>query len=150
MVGIGVMARRTQALIGGICRLACMALAVAGILSSYVMSPPAAAALPTSTNLSWKQIAGGHDNSCAIASDDQVYCWGANANGQAGNNTTNSSLVPVPVDTSGVLAGKAIRSIAVAPYHVCAIASDDKVYCWGFNNFSWVMEPTRSRSYRWP
>ncbi|MDR2154578.1 MAG: hypothetical protein LBE78_06085, partial [Burkholderiaceae bacterium] len=62
---------------------------------------------------------------CVIASDDQVYCWGAN--GDAG------SLVPVAIDTNGVLTGKTIRQIAGGGSHACVIASDDQAYCWGYN-----------------
>jgi alpha-tubulin suppressor-like RCC1 family protein len=79
-------------------------------------------------------IATGESHTCAIASDNQVYCWGINGSaGQLGNNSTTNSLVPVPVDTSGVLNGKTILSIATGASHTCAIASDNQVYCWGWN-----------------
>ncbi|MBF1024810.1 MAG: hypothetical protein HXK98_02875, partial [Candidatus Nanogingivalaceae bacterium] len=70
---------------------------------------------------------------CAIASDDKVYCWGDNGNGQLGNGSTTQSNVPVAVSTTGALAGKTIKRIAAGIWHTCAIASDDKVYCWGDN-----------------
>ncbi|MDR1969952.1 MAG: IPT/TIG domain-containing protein, partial [Candidatus Nomurabacteria bacterium] len=43
----------------------------------------------------WKQIAAGDSHTCAIASDNQAYCWGRNNYGQLGDNTTTDSLVPV-------------------------------------------------------
>ncbi len=70
---------------------------------------------------------------CLIASDDNAYCWGDNANGGLGNGTTTSSSVPVAVTTSGALSGKTIKSIAVGAQHACAIASDNNAYCWGSN-----------------
>ena len=70
-------------------------------------------------------------SSCAIASDDKAYCWGSNDFGRLGNNSTANSRVPVAVNTSGVLAGKTIKQISAGGTHTCAIASDDKAYCWG-------------------
>jgi len=70
-------------------------------------------------------------SSCAIASDDKAYCWGLGSAGRLGNNSTADSSIPVAVDTSGVLAGKTIKQISAGGTHTCAIASDDKAYCWG-------------------
>lgn len=78
-----------------------------------------------------KALATGYGYTCAIASDDQEYCWGYGSNGQLGNNTINQSLVPVAVVTTGVLSGKTIKAIASNQYHTCAIASDNNAYCWG-------------------
>ena len=72
---------------------------------------------------------------CVIASDSQLYCWGLNTYGQLGNNSTADSAVPVAVDTSGVLSGKTIKSVALGGYHGCAIASDNRAYCWGLNGY---------------
>ena len=85
--------------------------------------------------MSAKQTSGGWSRSCAIASDDKAYCWGSNDFGRLGNNSTANSRVPVAVNTSGVLAGKTIKQISAGSSHTCAIASDDKAYCWGSNDF---------------
>jgi prepilin-type N-terminal cleavage/methylation domain-containing protein len=85
--------------------------------------------------IAWKQISAGVYHTCAIASDDQVYCWGRNNDGQLGDNSTIDSSVPVAVDTSGALSGKTIKSISAGYYHTCAIASDDQAYCWGYNAY---------------
>ena len=93
-------------------------------------------AVDTSGVLSGKsivQITAGSAHTCAIASDNQVYCWGSNANGRLGNNSTTNSLVPVAVNTSGVLSGKTVIQISAGASYVCAIASDNQVYCWGYN-----------------
>ena len=81
-----------------------------------------------------KQITAGTEFTCAIASDDKAYCWGSNSSGQLGNNSTINSGVPVAVNTSGILAGKTIKQISAGSSHTCAIASDDKAYCWGSNS----------------
>jgi alpha-tubulin suppressor-like RCC1 family protein len=77
-------------------------------------------------------ISAGVSHTCAIASDNQAYCWGDDSDGQLGNGaTTGTQVSPVAVDTTGVLSGKTILSISTGYNHTCAIASDNKAYCWG-------------------
>ncbi len=78
-----------------------------------------------------KQISAGTSHTCAIASDNKAYCWGAGSSGQLGNSSTTNSLIPVAVNTTGVLAGKTIKQISAYGFHTCAVASDNKAYCWG-------------------
>lgn len=78
-----------------------------------------------------KSISVGSYYTCAIAFDDQAYCWGYNLEGELGNNSIVSSSVPVAVNTAGVLSGKTIKSIATGTVSVCVIASDNQAYCWG-------------------
>ena len=82
-----------------------------------------------------KQISAHGFHTCAVASDNKAYCWGNNTSGKLGNNSTTNSLIPAAVNTTGVLAGKTIKQISAGSMHTCAIASDDKAYCWGNNNF---------------
>jgi alpha-tubulin suppressor-like RCC1 family protein len=82
-----------------------------------------------------KFISIGYQNSCVIASDNNAYCWGANTKGQIGDGGTSISAVPVAVSTSGALSGLTMTSINNGSFHTCATASDDKVYCWGYNNY---------------
>ena len=81
-----------------------------------------------------KQISASESHTCAIASDDKAYCWGGGTGGRLGNGSTAESKVPVAVNTTGVLAGKTIKQISAGDFHTCAIASDDKAYCWGYNH----------------
>lgn len=81
----------------------------------------------------WLALDSNGVHTCAIYKDNQVYCWGKNDYGQLGDGTTNNSINPVAVDTTGVLNGKSIKSVYTNLYHSCAIASDDRVYCWGRN-----------------
>jgi prepilin-type N-terminal cleavage/methylation domain-containing protein len=81
-----------------------------------------------------KALSTGTDFSCVIASDDNAYCWGWNIFGQLGNNSTTNALVPVAVDTTGVLSGKTVKGLSSGSLHACALASDDQAYCWGLNS----------------
>jgi alpha-tubulin suppressor-like RCC1 family protein len=84
------------------------------------------------------QIAAGGDSGdefcLVIASDGKVYGWGGNGYGQLGNGS-GITPVPVAVDMTGVLAGKAAVKIAAGAMHGLVLASDGKLYGWGMNNF---------------
>jgi alpha-tubulin suppressor-like RCC1 family protein len=78
-------------------------------------------------------VAAGYTHSMALTSDGQVFTWGANDSGQLGNDSFNDSLVPVPVSTNGVLAGKSVAAIAAGVSHCLALTTDGQVVAWGGN-----------------
>ena len=80
--------------------------------------------------------------SCAIASDMRAYCWGANAYGQLGDGTTTGRLSPTAVVQGATPANRIIRQINTGVTHTCAIASDNKAYCWGANNLNQLGDGT--------
>ena len=93
-----------------------------------------------------KSVSTSFSNSCAIASDDNVYCWGAGTYGALGNSSTARSLIPVAVTTSGALSGKTVKSMVQGQSHTCVIASDNNAYCWGRNNQGQLGNGTTSDS----
>lgn len=74
-------------------------------------------------------VSGGTSHRCALAVGS-VFCWGAGRKGQLGNGAGTYSSQPVPVDVSGVLAGKTVSAISVGGDESCAIAQG-RGYCWG-------------------
>jgi len=92
-------------------------------------------AVSTSGVLSGKtltQISAGENHVCALDSAGAAYCWGSNAYGQLGNNSTASrSSAPVAVTTSGVLSGKTLSQISAGGGTSCALDSTGAAYCWG-------------------
>ncbi|GHU09366.1 hypothetical protein FACS189431_7310 [Alphaproteobacteria bacterium] len=95
-------------------------------------------------DLEFTQIATGVYHSCAIASNNNIYCWGSNnwsgggLSGELGDGTFNDSNVPAKVknasdDPASALPVNAIPlAIDVGTAHSCIITSD-AVYCWGAN-----------------
>lgn len=81
-------------------------------------------------------LAAGERHSLALTSEGKVYAWGDNDRGQLGRGTGNTtpSAEPVPVDLSGVLAGKSITFIAAGDDHSLAVTSDGQVFAWGAND----------------
>ena len=64
---------------------------------------------------------------CAIAGGN-VWCWGANDQGQIGDGTTTTRYSPVKLSSLSNA-----TSLALGGLHACAIASG-QVYCWGSND----------------
>ena len=65
---------------------------------------------------------------CALKSDDTLWCWGENANGGVGNNSTTDVSVPVQVHSG-------VSSLGDGGAHqsICALMNDATVDCWGDN-----------------
>jgi alpha-tubulin suppressor-like RCC1 family protein len=67
-------------------------------------------------------------NTCAIQSGT-VKCWGDNNYGQVGDGTTNPHYLPFSV----TLPGPAVQ-VSLGNGSVCALLTDESVYCWGQNS----------------
>jgi alpha-tubulin suppressor-like RCC1 family protein len=73
-------------------------------------------------------VAAGDSHTCAMA-NGAAYCWGWNAFGQVGDNTTMTDrLSPVPVQ--GLSSG--VQAITAGDEHSCALTSAG-AKCWGAN-----------------
>lgn len=73
-------------------------------------------------------IVAGSLHSCALLADGTVRCWGRNAAGQLGNNSTTDSRVPVAVQGLTF-----VRSLSAGNNHACAVLAAGTVRCWGDN-----------------
>lgn len=77
------------------------------------------------------QLSVGQGHVCAVTTTNEVLCWGDNAAGQVGVDTAGKSM-PTTVSRAHVVGGlPKIRKVAAGSQHTCAIAIDDRVWCWG-------------------
>ena len=78
-------------------------------------------------------ITAGESDACALDTAGAAYCWGGNAYGELGDGSTVAASIPVPVDASGVLAGKTLTQITAggAADHTCSVDAAGAAYCWG-------------------
>jgi alpha-tubulin suppressor-like RCC1 family protein len=77
------------------------------------------------------RVAGGGHHSCAISTDGQLWCWGANGYGQLGIGTTGPSI-PSPQLVKAL--GNSVVDVALGFHHSCALRKDKTLWCWGWNN----------------
>lgn len=84
------------------------------------------------------RIAAGDAHTCAIASNDVVWCWGDNTYGQLGSSAHASipnGYALSPVQAAALPGGRVARRITSGRDHVCALADDGTVWCWGYNGY---------------
>ena len=79
-------------------------------------------------------LAAGYEHSLALTSDGGLYAWGSNVAGELGTGSPSDSLVPVAVDTGGVLSGKTIQQIQAGWGTSAVLDSNGQVYTWGSGN----------------
>lgn len=69
------------------------------------------------------QIAAGTGHSIALCTDGTAAAWGRGDLGAMGNGSSSSSAVPVSPDRTGVLAQRALMSLAASGYHTLSLAA---------------------------
>jgi alpha-tubulin suppressor-like RCC1 family protein len=86
------------------------------------------------------QITAGEGHNCALFSDNNVRCWGRNARGQLGRDTTTNlgdTTHPIAGIAAVDLGGATAYSVSAGAFHSCAVIDDgmnpDKLKCWGDN-----------------
>lgn len=103
---------------------------VAGESGSAVVGNTPVAATPVAVSgETFVSIATGRDFSCAAAAGGNVYCWGANDQGQLGDGSGVGSSSPVMVQ--GITTA---RGVTARVSHACAWLADGTMACWGAND----------------
>lgn len=98
--------------------------------------------LTVTGGLSFKQVVGGGAHTCALTSDGSAYCWGGNASGQLGDNSTTARTTPAAVTTT-----LKFSALDAGANHTCGLTSSGAVYCWGANSLGQLGDgTTTSRS----
>ena len=84
------------------------------------------------------RIAAGAGFTCAIKTDDTVWCWGRNDQGQLGSSDHSGlteSLLPVRAGVFGYGTVAAPAKVVAGTDHVCVLTSAGTVWCWGRNGW---------------
>lgn len=85
----------------------------------------------TRPGLRFKQVSAGGSHSLALGTDNKIYSWGWNSNGQLGQKSVptsgsgNKILIPTAVGD------RTYKSIAAGLVHSLAVGTDNEVYGWG-------------------
>lgn len=63
---------------------------------------------------------------CATTTTDELWCWGANDDGQLGDGTLEDARTPTrSAEPSGW------ASVSAGAVHACGVRSDGRLFCWG-------------------
>jgi alpha-tubulin suppressor-like RCC1 family protein len=88
------------------------------------------------TGLSGKQplrlLSAGGQTTCAVTTQNQLFCWGRNDAGQAGAAARVDQLLPIQI--TGISGD--IQSLTVGGSHACALTGSGQLYCWGANDLN--------------
>ena len=89
-----------------------------------------------------EQVTTGHNHTCALKTDETLFCWGDGRIGALGYDVAADPLVdqtrPVAVTTTTVdtILPNPIptffEKISAGNHHTCSKASDGEVHCWGY------------------
>jgi alpha-tubulin suppressor-like RCC1 family protein len=79
-------------------------------------------------------VSSGRSTTCAVRTDNTLWCWGTNTNGELGIGDPNTPPVVRPVNVSAL--GAHVTQVSVAAgYFVCARTDDGRLWCWGSNSY---------------
>lgn len=88
----------------------------------------------------------GDRNNCAIGTDNTVWTWGRNYNGQLGIGTADQNPHPMPVQVPAF--GKATVILVQTPdWHSLALESDGTLWGWGANDHGQLGNNTTNDAY---
>lgn len=79
-------------------------------------------------NTTMQTVSNGDYHSCAIASDDTVWCWGRGATYALGNASTADHYTPIQTSSDSWY------SITSGTFQSCGIKMDGTGWCWGNNS----------------
>ena len=79
-------------------------------------------------------IAAGDQHTCAVTAQGGLRCWGSNVDGELGNDSTDTSRVPV--DVVGMTSG--VAAVSTGRFTTCAITTAGAARCWGLNDVGQV------------
>jgi alpha-tubulin suppressor-like RCC1 family protein len=106
---------------------------------------PSSTPVPTGLTSARSLTAGGdvdgHGHSCALLTNNTVWCWGDNAYGQLGDASYIDRLVP-----TATVELASISILSAGASHACAVDTAGVVKCWGRNDDGQLGDGTTNSS----
>jgi alpha-tubulin suppressor-like RCC1 family protein len=96
---------------------------VGSLMPTYVLSPTPIAAPST-----FVSVSAGSATGCAVKSDNTLWCWGINRDGQLGDGTQTDRTSPTTIGS-----GTTWATVFNGTTHACALSTGGAPKCWGDN-----------------
>jgi hypothetical protein len=82
----------------------------------------------------WAKLSAGAHHTCAIDSEDKLFCWGSNSHGQIIAPASGSLAVRAYPNPAEVDSANDYLDVSLGEAHSCAIRKvDQSLWCWGDN-----------------
>ena len=94
------------------------------------------------TETSWARVFAHDRETCALKSDDTLFCWGENG----GTLGTGTASLEVTIPTQ-VAPGTGWRSIGRGDAHSCGVQLDGTLWCWGKNDVTGTLGASDTSTY---
>lgn len=91
-------------------------------------------------------IAAGKYHTLALKSDNTVWAWGYNEDGELGNGTTSNSRFPTQAKNSDGTFFTNVSALLAGYYHSMALKKDGTLWTWGYNEYGQLGNGTTYRS----
>jgi alpha-tubulin suppressor-like RCC1 family protein len=88
--------------------------------------------------VTFTSIAAGSYHTCGLTGAGAAWCWGYNASGRLGDNSTSDRHTPVAVQQGGVT----FTSITAGRHGSCGLTSAGAAWCWGDNAYGQLGDNT--------
>ncbi len=99
---------------------------------------------PAGTPIRIKAIAAGGSHTLVLGTDDTVWAWGSNQNGQLGDATLVNKLVPTKVPALAASAIAAGYAHSAALFKSATLTTNGGLYTWGGNAYGQLGDGTRT------
>lgn len=86
----------------------------------------------------FRTVETGFWHSCGMSyPDNRALCWGTGGDGQLGDGTGATRLLPV-----AVAGARQFRQVTVGYFHSCGVTTENWAYCWGNSQYGQVGDST--------
>ena len=99
-----------------------------GQLASTTASSAPGPLAPDVDSDDWTSVTAGDSHTCATNSQQQLYCWGTNSDGQLGN-SSSARVNASPVIVNG--AARQWAQISGGFHETCGVGADNNLWCFG-------------------
>jgi alpha-tubulin suppressor-like RCC1 family protein len=102
-----------------------------GIAGGNALSPAPIVGMPSE---GFSRVFAGTLSTCGVTPSGTLWCWGDNEHGQLGQGYVGGQL-STPSMVQGL---PAVSEVALGLSHVCAVTSNEGIWCWGENDMGQV------------